>query len=82
LGSSTEISVWQLLQNEFNLIVLVVIVESLLDQRGKLSNLSGSFLQQISSLGGSDSNFSGHLGNSNLNAGISFLWKWSAQELV
>ena len=70
------------LDNDLDLVVLVVEVVSLLNDRLDLSDLSGTVLDESIGVGNSHSDLSGHRGSSDLNAGEALLLEHSLKKSV
>jgi len=83
VGSSAESSVvveWS--DGDFNLVVIIIEVVSLFDERFDFSDSSSTTIKELVVLGGLDSNFGGGGGSFDLDTGVSFHTKNLGEESV
>jgi len=83
IGSGAErLLIREWLDREFELVVSVVEVISLLDQRLDLLHFTGLLVEEVLTLGGTDTDLSAHAGSTNLNSCVSFESECGAKELI
>jgi hypothetical protein len=80
LGLGTETSISDLLGEELNGALLEI--ESLLDERGDLSDSSAALAQDLGGVGGSNDDLSVDRGHSNFHARVTILGEFLLKELV